>query len=469
MIDPERDAIVVAVSGGADSTVAAATVAASPPVGVPILFAYVDHGLRSDEAIELDQRVVAARAVAAGLPWVTLDARRAVAEHLRARRCGVEAAAREARYDALYATARRFAGEHARARALVITGHHRGDVAETVLYRLLSGRSPVSGLAIPARRLLSAGRHEEPGRTPDNGCNEVVLLRPFLQVARRAMREAAAAQVGQWSEDATNDDSSLDRARVRRLIAAMEGAGWREAEQHLARWGEQVDAATAQLAALLPDPAWGQAEATTHEWSRQTLGRLPPVARELVVRRALYALLDETRVDAKRVVSAVETLFHRGSHVSHDSGRESVADVTLTWTDSSVALSTRVVRPLQSGYLCLVDGAVTIAVDGPQPAIEGVFDASLSKVDHSWGPVDGPCILREPRAGDRLFFRGTRRALSRGVWWLLEDRHGIVLTVDSHGAVRPRDGVTTASAYAADAHHAVGLSVRLAKERRYAG
>ncbi|PNG16031.1 tRNA lysidine(34) synthetase TilS, partial [Streptomyces cahuitamycinicus] len=106
---------------------------------------------------------------------------------------GPEAAAREARYQALTGVA----GRH-RAVAL-LTGHTRDDQAETVLLALARGAGPRGLAGMPARRDLDG----------------VPLLRPLLEISREQTRKACAMLgLSPW-EDPHNVDPSYARARVR--------------------------------------------------------------------------------------------------------------------------------------------------------------------------------------------------------------------------------------------------------------
>ncbi|MEU8186769.1 tRNA lysidine(34) synthetase TilS, partial [Micromonospora carbonacea] len=106
---------------------------------------------------------------------------------------GPEAAAREARYQALAEAARRHGA------AALLTGHTRDDQAETVLLALARGAGPRGLAGMPPRRDLAG----------------VPLLRPLLDISREQTRKACAALgLSPW-EDPHNADPSYARARVR--------------------------------------------------------------------------------------------------------------------------------------------------------------------------------------------------------------------------------------------------------------
>jgi tRNA(Ile)-lysidine synthase len=136
-----------------------------------------------------------ARCAALGVP---LDVR----EVRVGRAGGLEAAAREARYQAWSA----LLGEG----DLLCTAHHREDQAETVLLRLLRG-SGMDGLAgMPARRRLGQGW----------------LLRPLLDLPRERLRAVNAEAGVVVIEDPANQDLGFDRVFVRRRVLPLLAERW---------------------------------------------------------------------------------------------------------------------------------------------------------------------------------------------------------------------------------------------------
>lgn len=205
-------AVVVALSGGADSLALAAAVAfEAPRLGHRATAVIVDHGLQEGSTD-------AATAAAGKARALGLDAR--VVRVEVARGDGPEAAARAARYEALAAEARA-AGD-----AAVLTAHTLDDQAETVLLGLArgSGAASLQGMA--------------PVSTLANG---VALLRPLLGVRRATTRAACAAEGLEPWDDPHNLDPRFVRVRVREtVLPVLEeelGPGVAEA---LARTAEQL-------------------------------------------------------------------------------------------------------------------------------------------------------------------------------------------------------------------------------------
>ena len=227
---PAGGPVLVACSGGADSlALAAATVFVAPRLGRPAGLVTVDHGLQSGSAQRAE--AVAAWAREAGFGPVVV-ARVEVA----GRPGGPEAAAREARYEALTEVARQHDA------VAVLTGHTRDDQAETVLLALARGAGPRGLAGMPARRELAG----------------VPLLRPLLEIGREQTRAACAVLgLDPW-QDPHNTDPSYARSRVRAdVLPALVRALGPGVVDNLARTARLVAADNAALDELAGDGAGG--------------------------------------------------------------------------------------------------------------------------------------------------------------------------------------------------------------------
>src|ERR1700722_9441604 len=146
LLGPGDDTIIIGVSGGPDSTallVAMARVARD--LEATLVAAHLDHGLRG-EAARKDRDFVLALATRLG---VRFEEGKAPALDGKGR--GLEAAAREVRYEFLLETAERVGA------GVVAVAHTKTDQAETVLLRMLRG-SGLRGLAaMPESRRLARG------------------------------------------------------------------------------------------------------------------------------------------------------------------------------------------------------------------------------------------------------------------------------------------------------------------------
>ena len=188
-------AIVLAVSGGPDSTALLHGAAAlAPDHGWRLIVAHLDHGLRSTSADE----AAAVAAIAAGMGLPAEIRRVDVAALASTEHRSLEDAGRQARYRFLEEVAAGLGPG-----ALIATAHTADDVAETILLRLARG-SGLRGLrGIPARR----------GR----------IVRPLLGVRRSVLRSALDSAGITYAVDPSNADVAHARNRVRaELLPALE-------------------------------------------------------------------------------------------------------------------------------------------------------------------------------------------------------------------------------------------------------
>jgi tRNA(Ile)-lysidine synthase len=221
-------ALVLAVSGGPDSTALLLLVARwrlRLKVAPKLLAVTVDHGLRRASAGEA--RAVKALARRLGVDHRTLrwTGKRPAS--------GLQQAAREARYRLLGQAA-----NSARAGAIV-TAHTLDDQAETVLMRMSRG-SGLGGLGAMARE----------SALPGSG-GEIVLVRPLLQIPKtRLIATLARAKIG-FADDASNLDPRFARARLRALMPALAREGL--SAPSLARLAIRLRRADAAIEAAVDD------------------------------------------------------------------------------------------------------------------------------------------------------------------------------------------------------------------------
>ena len=217
--------VCVAVSGGADSValllamVEANTGSAQNkiPLGVVLRAAHVHHGLRG-AAANGDEDFV--RELCERLGVLLTVFRVDTAARQAAEGEGVEEAARELRYEALRGLMASGAVD------VVATAHTLDDQAETVVMKMLRGAwteglggiSPVLEHPGSVETHVSEARHGAPNLSQSQIGR---IVRPLLGV-RRVEVEAFLRERGQgWREDATNQDVSLTRNRVRHVLMPM--------------------------------------------------------------------------------------------------------------------------------------------------------------------------------------------------------------------------------------------------------
>ena len=213
--------VLVACSGGTDSlALAAATAFVAPRLGIPAGLVTVDHRLQ-------DGSTEQAKAVADWAGSVGFDPLLVETVEVSGPG-GPEAAARDARYEALV----RAAAVHRV--GTVMLGHTLDDQAETVLLALVRGAGPRGLAAMPVQREVDG----------------VALLRPLLDVSR-AQTAAACAALGlvPW-HDPHNLDPSFTRVRARSLLANLSSTLGPAVVSNLARTASLIAADNAALDAL---------------------------------------------------------------------------------------------------------------------------------------------------------------------------------------------------------------------------
>jgi len=173
--------VVVMTSGGADSAVAATGL--TRLVGAEAVHAlHVNYGLRVGASASEE----ACRRLCAALR-IDLHVERPDRDSLSGG--NLQAVAREVRYAAAERLRLRTGAD------LIVTGHTLTDLAETVLYRLVSSPGSRALLGLPPR----SGR----------------VVRPLLGLDRARARELATAAGLPFADDETNDDPSFARNRIR--------------------------------------------------------------------------------------------------------------------------------------------------------------------------------------------------------------------------------------------------------------
>jgi tRNA(Ile)-lysidine synthase len=227
---PDRTALCVGFSGGPDSTALLHALAPLPAARTHGLRAlHVDHGLHPDsgswaqhcmnfcQALDVPCQVIA----------VQVDTRSG---------SGTEAAARDARYQALAADL--LPGEY------LLLGHHRDDQAETVLLKLLRGAGPEGLGGMRALRPFAGGH----------------LWRPLLALSRKQLRAYVSAHQLHWIDDPSNDDTRLARNHLRREILPLLTSHWPQAVDSIVH-----SASLSRQAADALRSAWMVAFPTMHD------------------------------------------------------------------------------------------------------------------------------------------------------------------------------------------------------------
>ncbi len=212
---PWRNAPVwhVAFSGGLDSTVLLHLLASLPNIP-PLRAVHVHHGLQAAADAWPSHCQVVCDSL--GVPLQVLRVQVQPGASL-------ERAARDARYQAFSAVVG--AGE------VILTGQHRDDQAETLLFRLLRGAGVRGLAAMPVHRPLAAG----------------LLVRPLLGTSRVELEAYAGEHQLQWIEDPSNADPRFSRNYLRHRVLPALTERWPQALSSLARSAEHLSEAQGLL------------------------------------------------------------------------------------------------------------------------------------------------------------------------------------------------------------------------------
>ena len=294
---PQDSRFVVAYSGGCDSAVLLDLCAqVLAPANLRVI--HVNHGLQADSDAwagfcrnECARRQIPCDIVRLRVP--------------ESGDVGLEAAAREARYEAL--ASRLQPGE------VALTAHHLEDQAETFLLRLMRGAGPLGLGAMQARRPLGVGW----------------LARPLLSDSRQQIKNYARAARLVWLDDPSNADTRFARNWLRHRLLPILRQRWPQTDRLVARAaGHQagVAALLAEYAAqdlaqiLHPDSDRLQCEPLSH----YSAGRLSNLLRywlsgmgvAMPAARQLQGLVHDLRSQSLRpryVWAGVDLRRYRGS------------------------------------------------------------------------------------------------------------------------------------------------------------
>lgn len=290
------ETVVVAVSGGADSTallLALHELRSAHKLSIKICVAHLDHRLRASSA--KDAKWVASLAEKLGYECVV--GRSKVAEIARTNADNLEQAARQARYEFLERTAKRKSANY------VLTGHTMDDQAETVLLRLMRGSA---GSGLGGMELLRP-----------LGKNSAIKLARLLLWARRIETENyCRLRKTEFLSDEMNDDQKFARVKVRQQLLPLMQSFNNKIVEALSRTASQLREDAAVL--LNDSDALLKRAAVLDQLDDETprpvldvkvLANAPPALR----RRALRQWISEARGSSRRLemvhLLAVEKLL----------------------------------------------------------------------------------------------------------------------------------------------------------------
>lgn len=201
----EHNALVVAYSGGLDSTCLLLLARQfGLDHGVMVRAIHVNHQL-SDNAAQWQHHC---EGICTGLN-IPFDVKTVLIDNNGE---SLEAAARQQRYNAI--------AQATLPSDLILLGQHKEDQAETLLLQLLRGAGP-QGLSAMAEYYVN-----------QYGCR---LLRPLLDFSKAELRDYVVSAGIRWVEDESNDDKQYDRNFLRHEILPLLSERWPGAVSALAR------------------------------------------------------------------------------------------------------------------------------------------------------------------------------------------------------------------------------------------
>ena len=298
------ETLVVAVSGGADSTallLALDELKRYNKLYNSICVAHLDHRLRKSSG--KDAKWVAELATKLGFKSVI--GRSKVAEEAREANENLEQAARDARYAFLQRTAKRLSANY------VLTAHTMDDQAETVLLRLMRGSAGFGLGGMDAVRPLAKN-------------SSIKLVRPLLWARRTDTEEYCRLRRVKFLSDEMNEDLTFARVKVRKQLLPMMQSFNNRIVEAISRTASQLredgtvlfndsDALLRQAAVSSDESEDGTDETKPPALDVKVLASAPPAIR----RRALRQWLSEARGGTRRLemvhLLAVERLLEGNS------------------------------------------------------------------------------------------------------------------------------------------------------------
>lgn len=378
------DCLIVAVSGGADSVALLDLLATLPCYSFRLIVAHLNHLLRGQES-DADQQFVAELAARYQLPC---EIKRVDVHSLASQqRQSLEEAGREARY-AFFHELR----QHHQAAAIAIA-HHADDQAETLLMRLLRGAG-TSGLSAMAYH------------------SNQTVIRPLLGLHRDQLRAHLALHNIPFREDASNQDRSFLRNRIRHELLPLMARYNPAISERLAVTADLL-AEDEQLLQQLTRQTWHQLAHQGDGWaslSRNLLAEQPNAMRMRLYRTALAAASGDLRRIERKHCHAVDQLLQTGQ----TGGRIALPKgLTALLTSDRLLIARRdLLRPQPPatitisgpGRYDLGNGLQLLVEEATSPQDWITLPAHICFVDHEQAPF--PWQLRPAKGDDRLELLG---------------------------------------------------------------
>ena len=361
--DVRGEHLLIALSGGADSVALTWLLARSrEEYALRLTAAHLNHGIRGADA---DADAALCRTLCEGLGIPMIEGRADVPRIARETGQGLEAAARDARYQFLREARARCGADR------IALAHHLDDQAETVLMHLLRGTGP-EGICGMSR--ISGD-----------------LYRPLLEVRKAALVQFLEGAGISWREDATNAMADNPRNALRLNVLPEIEKSYPSAAESIARYARIARIESEFIARQTDSFLAGRVERGPWGW-RNASGP----AEEAVLRRCIRRICG-ANLPAQRLVEAVALWqLPRGR-------TELGGGWTAERTGSALYLMHASARapaevPLNPSGVTVLPGVCRVRVElgdypiEPENPLVEVVDADA---------LDG-AVLRTRRSGDRI-------------------------------------------------------------------
>jgi tRNA(Ile)-lysidine synthase len=369
----------VAVSGGADSVaLLLLLLELRKKLGIVLSVAHLNHKLRA-RASDADERFVGKLAAKYGLAFhaETVD----VAAKAKREKANLEDAARRARYDFFARLAAEGKIDH------VAVAHTADDQAETVLAHILRGTG-LAGLG---------------GIHPNVGC----IVRPLLHLRRKELRLYLRTEKQNWREDATNEDTTRLRARIRKnLLPLLERQFQPGVVEHLFSLAEFARQDEQFLESLAQNRRKALAKKTARETRISVMSLLQPFPeKEFCAETAEDSESPEGGENRKHSTALTKRMLRRlMEERKHGTGQI---------TAQHLAAVLHLARHGESGKELQLPGGLAVrrernelvfSADAP-PGKRGAGKQPAAEYEYKIDFIDGAANLRIPQAGCVFRFR----------------------------------------------------------------
>lgn len=268
---PRPDRYVIAFSGGLDSTVLLEAMAlCRETLQINLSAVHINHGLQkqSHDWQKHCQSVCERLHIPLTCIAVNVDQQSGK---------GIEAAAREARYQAFASIIE--------SDDILCLAHHEDDQAETLLLQLLRGAGVAGLAAMPMNKVFARGQ----------------FLRPLLQHTRNELLLFAQQHALQWIEDPSNEHTTFDRNYLRHEVMPVLKQRWPATDASLARSAAHLAEANSVLKEVAEQDWQVVAGETADRLSLQALTLLSTARARNVVRYWIHHINHAPLPDTKRL------------------------------------------------------------------------------------------------------------------------------------------------------------------------